>query len=242
MYNTRKITDDLTWIGANDRRLALFENVYPLPKGVSYNSYILKDEKTVLLDTVDMSVCSQFLENLEYELEGRNLDYIIVNHMEPDHASVLQIIAEKYPTAKIVCNAKTVGMIKQFFNFDIDARAQVVKEGDTLNTGRHTLTFVMAPMVHWPEVMVTYDVTDKILFSADAFGTFGTVSGNLFADEVNFKEEWLEDARRYYTNIVGKYGPQVINVLTKAKKLDIDRICPLHGPLHTESISEMLLF
>ena len=237
MYNTRKITDDLTWIGANDRRLALFENVYPLPKGVSYNSYILKDEKTVLLDTVDMSVCSQFLENLEYELEGRNLDYIIVNHMEPDHASVLQIIAEKYPTAKIVCNAKTVGMIKQFFNFDIDARAQVVKEGDTLNTGRHTLTFVMAPMVHWPEVMVTYDVTDKILFSADAFGTFGTVSGNLFADEVNFKEEWLEDARRYYTNIVGKYGPQVQTLLKKASGIDIKMICPLHGQVWRNKIN-----
>lgn len=237
MYNTRKITDDLTWIGVNDRRLALFENVYPIPNGVSYNSYILKDEKTVLLDTVDMSVCSQFLENLEYELEGRNLDYIIVNHMEPDHASVLQIVANKYPTAKIVCNAKTVGIIKQFFNFDIDSRAEVVKEGDTLNTGKHSLTFVFAPMVHWPEVMVTYDVTDKILFSADAFGTFGTVSGNLFADEVNFREEWLDDARRYYTNIVGKYGPQVQTLLKKASGIDIKMICPLHGPVWRNKIN-----
>lgn len=237
MYNTRKITDDLIWIGSNDRRLALFENVYPIPNGVSYNSYILKDEKTVLLDTVDISVCQQFLENLEYELEGKSLDYIIVNHMEPDHAAVLQIVANKYPTAKIVCNAKTVGMIKQFFDLDIDARSQVVKEGDVLNTGRHNLTFVMAPMVHWPEVMVTYDTTDKILFSADAFGTFGTVSGNLFADEVNFKEEWLDDARRYYTNIVGKYGPQVQTLLKKASNIDIKMICPLHGPIWRNKIN-----
>ena len=237
MYNTRKITEDLVWIGSNDRRLALFENVYPIPNGVSYNSYILKDEKTVLLDTVDISVCSQFLENLEYELGERDLDYVIVNHMEPDHAAVLQIIADKYPNAKIVCNAKTVGMIKQFFNFDIESRAHVVKEGDTLNTGRHTLTFVMAPMVHWPEVMVTYDVTDKILFSADAFGTFGALSGSLFADEFNFEEEWLDDARRYYTNIVGKYGPQVQALLKKASNIDIKMICPLHGPVWRNKIN-----
>lgn len=237
MYNTRKITDDLVWIGANDRRLALFENVYPIPNGVSYNSYILKDEKTVLLDTVDMSVCSRFLENLEHELNGSPLDYVIVNHMEPDHASVLQIIANKYPNSKIVCNAKTVGMIKQFFDFDIDSRVMIVKEGDTLNTGRHTLTFVMAPMVHWPEVMVTYDVTDKILFSADAFGTFGALSGSIFADEFNFTEEWLDDARRYYTNIVGKYGPQVQALLKKASNIDIKMICPLHGPIWRNKIN-----
>ena len=194
MYNTRKITEDLIWIGSNDRRLALFENVYPIPNGISYNSYILKDEKTVLLDTVDISVCYQFLENLEYELGERELDYIIVNHMEPDHAAVLQIIVDKYPNAKIICNAKTVSMIKQFFNFNVEERAQVVKEGDILNTGRHTLTFVMAPMVHWPEVMVTYDTTDKILFSADAFGTFGALSGSLFADEFNFEYGELLDA------------------------------------------------
>ena len=236
MYNTRKITDDLTWIGSNDRRLALFENVYPIPKGISYNSYILKDEKTVLLDTVDMSVCSQFLENLEYELEGRNLDYIIVNHMEPDHASVLQIIAEKYPTTKIVCNAKTVGMIKQFFNFDIDSRVQVVKEGDILNTGSHKLQFIMAPMVHWPEVMVTYDKTAKILFSADAFGSFGAINGNLYDDEVNWECDYLSEARRYYTNIVGKYGIQVQMLLKKAAGLDINMICPLHGLIIRKNI------
>ena len=236
MYNTRKITDDLTWIGSNDRRLALFENVYPIPKGISYNSYILKDEKTVLLDTVDMSVCSQFLENLEYELEGRNLDYIIVNHMEPDHASVLQIIAEKYPTTKIVCNAKTVGMIKQFFNFDIDSRVQVVKEGDILNTGSHKLQFIMAPMVHWPEVMVTYDKTAKILFSADAFGSFGAINGNLYDDEVNWECDYLSEARRYYTNIVGKYGMQVQMLLKKAAGLDINMICPLHGLIIRKNI------
>ena len=237
MYNTRKITEDLIWIGSNDRRLALFENVYPIPNGVSYNSYILKDEKTVLLDTVDISVCSQFLENLEYELGERELDYIIVNHMEPDHAAVLQIIVDKYPNAKIICNAKTVSMIKQFFNFNVEERAQVVKEGDILNTGRHTLTFVMAPMVHWPEVMVTYDTTDKILFSADAFGTFGALSGSLFADEFNFEEEWLGEARRYYTNIVGKYGPQVQTLLKKASNIDIKMICPLHGPVWRNKIN-----
>ena len=236
MQNTRKITEDLVWIGANDRRLELFENVYPIPKGVSYNSFILKDEKTVLLDTTDIAVCSQFLENLEYELNGKKLDYIIVNHMEPDHASTLQIVAEKYPEATVVCNAKSLTMIKNYFDFDIDSRVMVIKEGDTLNTGKHTLTFVMAPMVHWPEAMVTYDLTDKILFSADAFGTFGALSGSIFADEFNFTEEWLDEARRYYTNIVGKYGTQVQALLKKAATLDIKMICPLHGPVWRNKI------
>ena len=236
MQNTRKITKDLVWIGANDRRLELFENVYPIPKGVSYNSFLLKDEKTVLLDTTDIAVCSQFLENLKYELDGKKLDYIIVNHMEPDHAATLQIVAEKYPEAVVVCNAKSLSMIKNYFDFDIDSRVMVIKEGDTLNTGKHTLTFVMAPMVHWPEAMVTYDVTDKILFSADAFGTFGALSGSIFADEFNFTEEWLDDARRYYTNIVGKYGTQVQALLKKASTIDIKMICPLHGPIWRNKI------
>ena len=236
MQNTRQITEDLVWIGANDRRLELFENVYPIPKGVSYNSFLLKDEKSVLLDTTDIAVCSQFLENLEYELNGKKLDYIIVNHMEPDHAATLQIVAEKYPEATVVCNAKALAMIKNYFDFDIDSRVMIIKEGDTLNTGKHTLTFVMAPMVHWPEAMVTYDVTDKILYSADAFGTFGALSGSIFADEFNFTEEWLDDARRYYTNIVGKYGTQVQALLKKASTIDIKMICPLHGPIWRNKI------
>jgi len=236
MHNTKKITDDLVFIGANDRRLTLFENVFPIDRGVSYNSYLLKDEKTVLLDTIDKHVAEQFLENLEYELDGRKLDYLIVNHMEPDHAATIQRVKEKYPEVTIVCNQKTKNMIKQFFDFDIDNSSLIVKEGDTLNTGKHTLTFVMAPMVHWPEVMVTYDLTDNILFSADAFGTFGALNGNIFADEVDFENDWLDDARRYYTNIVGKYGTQVQALLKKASTLDIKMICPLHGPIWRNKI------
>ena len=236
MHNTKKITEDLYFLGESDRRLALFENVFPIERGVSYNSYLLKDEKTVLLDTVDNSVLQQFEENLEYELNGKNLDYIIINHMEPDHAATLQVIANKYPNAKILTNAKAKTMMKQYFDFDVENRVEVIKEGDTLNTGKHTLTFVMAPMVHWPEAMVTYDVTDKVLFSADAFGTFGALNGNIFADELNFTEEWLDDARRYYTNIVGKYGTQVQALLKKAANIEIKMICPLHGPIWRNKI------
>ena len=236
MYCVKKIKDDLFWVGGTDRRLALFENAYPIPRGVSYNAYVLKDEKTVLFDTVDWAVSSQLFENLEAVLGGRALDYVIVNHMEPDHCATLEDVVRRYPEVKVVCNAKTVDIIKQFFDFDIDSRAVIVKENDTFCTGKHTYTFVMAPMVHWPEVMVTYDTTDKILFSADAFGTFGAMSGNLFADEVNFERDWLDDARRYYTNIVGKYGASVQTLLKKAAGLDIQMICPLHGPVWRENI------
>lgn len=237
MHCTKKINEDITWVGGNDRRLALFENVYPIERGTSYNSYFVKDEKTVLIDTVDKNVSMQFFENLEYALGGRKLDYVIVNHMEPDHSATLQELVLRYPEVTVVCNKKTVVMIKQFFNFDIDSRVQLVVEGDTLNTGKHTFTFVFAPMVHWPEVMVTYDVTDKILFSADAFGTFGALDGNIFADEVDFKRDWLDDARRYYTNIVGKYGPQVQNLLKKAANIEIKMICPLHGPVWRKNLN-----
>ena len=237
MYCVKKIKDDLFWVGGTDRRLTLFENAFPIPRGVSYNAYVLKDEKTVLFDTVDNAVSDQLFENLEAVLEGRTLDYVIVNHMEPDHASTLAEVVRRYPEIKIVCNAKTVAIIKQFFDFDIDSRAVIVKENDTFCTGKHTYTFVMAPMVHWPEVMVTYDTTDKILFSADAFGTFGAMNGNIFADEVNFERDWLDDARRYYTNIVGKYGASVQTLLKKAAGLDIQMICPLHGPVWRENIS-----
>lgn len=236
MYCVKNVTDDLFWIGGTDRRLALFENAYPIPRGVSYNSYLLLDEKTVLFDTVDWAVSGQFFENLEAVLNGRSLDYVIVNHMEPDHCATLGEVVRKYPQVQVVCNPKTVPIIKQFYDFDIDSRALIVKENDTLSTGAHTFTFVMAPMVHWPEVMVTYDMTEKILFSADAFGTFGAMNGNLFADEVNFERDWLDDARRYYTNIVGKYGPSVQTLLKKASALEIRMLCPLHGPVWRENI------
>lgn len=236
MHCVKKVTDDLYWIGGSDRRLALFENVYPIPRGVSYNSYVLLDEKTVLLDTVDASISGLFFENLEYVLNGRTLDYLIVNHMEPDHCAVIGDVVRRYPDVKLVCNAKTVPMLKQFFNFPVEDRTVIVKEMDTLCTGKHTFAFVMASMVHWPEAMVSYDTVDKILFSADGFGTFGAINGNLFADEVNFERDWLDDARRYFINIVGKYGVQVQNLLKKAATLEIKMICPLHGPVWRENL------
>ena len=236
MYYTREITKDLTWVGSCDRRLSLFENVFPIDRGVSYNSYLLKDEKTVLFDTVDKAVSGRFMENLEHELDGRKLDFIVIHHVEPDHCATLLDVVKKYPEAKVVGNTKTINMIKQFFDMDIVSIARIVSEGDTILTGKHELTFILAPMVHWPEVMMTYDKTDKILFSADAFGTFGAINGNMFADEVDFEKEWLPEARRYYTNIVGKYGAQVISVLKKASALEINMICSLHGPVWRENI------
>ena len=240
MYNVRKVTEDIVWVGASDRRLALFENIFPIPRGVSYNSYVLLDEKTVLLDTVDASVAGQFFENLEHVLDGRKLDYLIVNHMEPDHCAMIGDLVRRYPEVQVVGNAKTFGMMKQFFGTDFAERAVTVKEGDTLATGAHTLHFVMAPMVHWPEVMVTYDEKDKVLFAADGFGTFGALNGNIFADEVDFDRDWLDDARRYYTNIVGKYGASVQALLKKASGLDIAVICPLHGPIWRENLGYIL--
>jgi len=239
MYCTKKITDDLAWVGANDRRLAMFEGVYSVPYGVSYNAYLLKDDKTVLFDTVDKAVQQRFLENISETLGDRVLDYIVVQHMEPDHSAALKELMLRYPGAKIVCNAKTLSFIKQFYDLDDDSRVHIVKENDTLNTGRHVLHFAMAPMVHWPEVMVTYDSTDKILFSADAFGCFGALNGALFADEVDFTKDYMDEARRYYTNIVGKYGPQVQTFLNKASSLTIDMICPLHGFVWRKSIADI---
>ncbi len=229
MYCTRKVTEDLIWVGADDRRLACFEGVYGVPDGVSYNSYLLLDEKTVLFDTVDKAVYSVFLENVAHALNGRKLDYLVVQHMEPDHAATQELLLSRYPEAKIICNAKIQTMMKQFLGCDLSERTILVKEGDTFSTGKHNLTFVMAPMVHWPEVMMTYDLTDKILFTADAFGTFGALNGRLFNDETDFFAEHLDEARRYYTNIVGKYGAQVQAVLKKAAKLEIALVCPLHG-------------
>lgn len=240
MYNVRKVTEDITWIGASDRRLALFENIFPIPRGVSYNSYVLTDEKTVLLDTVDAGVAGQFFENLEYVLGDRRLDYLVVNHMEPDHCAMIGDIVRRYPEVQVIGNAKTFTMMKQFFGTDFAERAITVKEGDTLSVGKHTLHFVMAPMVHWPEAMVSYDDVDKVLFSADGFGTFGALNGNIFADEVNFDRDWLDDARRYYTNIVGKYGASVQALLKKAAGLEIAIICPLHGPVWRENLGYIL--
>ena len=240
MHSTRKVKDDLIYVGGSDRRLSRFENLFPIPKGVSYNSYVLLDEKTVLFDTADESISRQYIENVVHALNGRPLDYMVVQHMEPDHCAMIDDMLRRYPEAKMVCSAKAVGMFAQFYGTDVAARALVVKEGDKLSTGEHTLHFVMAPMVHWPEVMVTYDEKDKILFSADAFGTFGALAGNIFDDEITFDTTWMNDARRYYANIVGKYGVQVQALLKKAASLDIEMICPLHGPIWRKDLGLLL--
>lgn len=229
MYCTKNIASDLVWVGANDRRLAMFEGVYSVPAGVSYNSYLLTDEKTVLFDTVDKAVGRIFFENLEHGLGGRTLDYLIVHHMEPDHSATLSELLLRHPETTVVCNDKTAVMIAQFFGPGAAGRMQLVKEGDTLSTGTHELTFYMAPMIHWPEVMMTYDKTAHTLFTADAFGVFGALNGAIFADEVDFDRDYLKEARRYYTNIVGKYGMQVQNLFRKITDLDIRMLCPLHG-------------
>ena len=240
MHCTKKVLDDLTWVGADDRRLFCFEGVYGVPNGVSYNSYLLNDEKTVLFDTVDKAVSHTFFDNVKYALNGRKLDYLVVHHMEPDHAATIEDLVLRYPEATIVCNEKIKTLLAQYFDYDMSERLHIVNEGDTLKTGRHELTFVMAPMVHWPEVMMSYDLTDKILFSADAFGTFGALNGKIFADEVDFMSDWLDEARRYYTNIVGKYGRQVEAVLKKAATLDIAYVCPLHGFVWRKHFADFL--
>lgn len=240
MYCTRKVADDLIWVGADDRRLAMFEGVYSVPRGVSYNSYLLLDEKTVVFDTVDHAVEKTFLENVEHGLNGRTLDYLVVQHMEPDHSATIHTLLMLYPEAEVVCSKKTEGMLRQFFGDAVKMNIKVVGEGDTLKTGKHEFTFLAAPMVHWPEVIVTYDLTTKTLFSADAFGTFGALNGALFADEVDFFRDYLDEARRYYTNIVGKYGVQVQALLKKAATVEIQTICPLHGFVWRENIGAYL--
>ncbi len=235
MYNTTNITEDLIYVGGSDRTLSLFESAFPVPRGTSYNSYLLLDEKTVLFDTVDRAVEDLFIENVAHALNGRKLDYIVVHHMEPDHSASFQRIAELYPDAVVVTNRKVSQMLANFFPFD-NSGVKIVQEGDTLTTGKHTLQFVFAPMVHWPEVMFTFDASTGTLFSADAFGTWGALGGSIFADEVHFERDFLDDARRYYFNIVGKYGVQVQNALKKAAGLDIKLICPLHGPIWRKDI------
>ena len=240
MYDIRRVTDDIFYLGCSDRRLALFESAYPIPNGISYNSFLINDEKTVLTDTVDKACSGQFFQNLEAALDGRNLDYLIVHHMEPDHCALIEDVISAYPEVKIVTTAKSAALIKQFFDFDIDSRVIVVKDGDTLNTGKHEFIFTPAPMVHWPEVMVSYDKTDRALYSADAFGSFGAINGNLFDSDVNFEKDYLNELRRYYTNIVGKYGAQVQMLLKKLSTLDIKIIYPLHGLIIKENINKFI--
>ncbi len=230
MSNTY-ISDSILYIGADDRTLDLFESQYVIPNGVSYNSYIITDEKVAVLDTVDARASEQWFANLEKALAGRTVDYLVVSHMEPDHAANVERFARQHPEAVLVGNAKTFGMIAQFFDLDFKDRMLEVKEGDTLGLGQHVLQFFMAPMVHWPEVMVTYEQTEKILFSADGFGKFGAMDA---------EEDWDEEAARYYLNIVGKYGVQVQGLLKKAAKLDIRMICPLHGPILKEDLGHYL--
>lgn len=224
----RKITDSILYVGVDDKDLDLFESQYVVPNGVSYNSYVILDEKVTLMDTVDQRATKEWLENLDAVLEGRTIDYLVVSHMEPDHAANAKTLIDKFPNMKIVGNAKTFAMMSQFFDVDLTGRSVVVKEGDTLNLGAHTLQFIMAPMVHWPEVMVTYEQSEKILFSADGFGKFGAL---------DVEESWACEARRYYFNIVGKYGAQVQALLKKAATLDIKMICPLHGPILKENLA-----
>ena len=233
MYCVRKVTDDIYWVGANEHRLHLFENIHPIPRGVSYNAYLLLDKKTALFDTVDWAACRQLLENLDHLLNGRPLDYLVINHMEPDHGASIEEVLLRYPDVTIISTEKSFMLMRQF-GFAVDSHPLMeVKEGDSISFGKHTVQFIAAPMVHWPEVMVSFDSTDGVLFSADAFGSFGALDGKLFADEVNFDRDWIDDARRYLSNIVGKYGPHIQLLLKKAAGLldQIHYICPLHGPV-----------
>ena len=222
------ITNKIEYIGVNDKTLDLFESQYNLPNGVSYNSYILKDKKTVVMDTVDKRVTNEWLENIETTLNKKNIDYLVISHLEPDHSANIQLLAQKYPEMKIILNQKAESMMKQFFDLDLSNRYVIVKEGDIIDTREHKLQFFMAPMVHWPEVMVTYEQTEKILFSADGFGKFGTL---------DTEEDWINEARRYYFNIVGKYGTQVQQLLKQVVGLDIKMICPLNGQILKENLN-----
>lgn len=231
MHCTRNISDSVVWVGGSDRRIALFENLFPVPRGVAYNSYLILDQKTALMDTVDSSISRRFLENIAHALNGRPLDYLIINHMEPDHCSAIEDLMLRYPGLTIIGNSKTLSLISQFYDMNLEGRTLAVKEKDTLSLGSHTLRFYFTPMVHWPEVMMTFEESEGLLFSADAFGSFGALNGNLFDDEINFSRDWLDDCRRYYCNIVGKYGAQVQAALKKLSPLPIRVICPLHGPV-----------
>lgn len=221
------VTDSVLYVGCDDRDIDLFESQYRVPNGVTYNSYVIMDEKIAVMDTVDPRAMEEWMQNVERVLDGKEPDYLVISHLEPDHAGSIQRIAERYPAMKLVSNAKVFAMLPQFFNFDLTGRTVTVGEGDSLELGSHTLHFVMAPMVHWPEVMVEYESSEKILFAADGFGKFGAMDA---------EEEWTDEARRYFINIVGKYGPQVQALLKKAATLDIAMICPLHGPVLKENL------
>lgn len=240
MHNVRQVTPDIFWVGGNDRRLERFENMFPVPNGVSYNSYVIIDEKTALIDTVDSSISELFLENVTHALAGRSLDYLVLNHMEPDHCANIENVIRRYPEVKVIGNKKTFQFFEQYYTMDISTNRLEVAEGEQLSLGKHTLSFYTAPMVHWPEVMVTYEALTGMLFSADAFGSFGAVSGNLFDDEIDYEKDYLDEMRRYYANIVGRYGAQVQATLKKLSKLDIKMIAPLHGPIWRKNISYLL--
>lgn len=239
MYKNRLVTKDTYYVGASDRRIALFENIYPLSNGVSYNSYVILDNKTCLLDTVDNDVFDTFLEKVKDVLNKRKLDYLVIHHMEPDHSAAIKKIVDEFKEVTLVVNSKIKNMLDNYFDLS-KVKMLIVNEGDVLDLGNHKLTFVFAPMVHWPEVMMSYDVYSKTLFSADAFGTFGALNGNLFAHEVNFAHEYLDEARRYYTNIVGKYGLQVQAALKKASTVELETIAPLHGPIWRKDLSYLV--
>ncbi|MBO4426240.1 MAG: FprA family A-type flavoprotein [Clostridiales bacterium] len=241
MQNIRKLTEDLFWIGANNRKIDKFEGVYELGSGMSYNSYFGDFGKTVLMDTADKAVAKQFFENLAFCLDGRPLDYVIVHHMEPDHSATLIDLLHHHTETQVICNAKTLQIIGQFFpDLDISSRTTIVKDGDTASIGSHEFKFLFAPMVHWPEVMFSFDMTSGILFSADAFGSYGAIDGSVFADGHDFGSELKDEARRYYTNIVGKYGMQTVAALKKAGELDIKMICPLHSYMWRKDFDKII--
>jgi len=240
VYSVREIAPKLYWVGGNDRRLERFENMFPLTNGVAYNSYLLMDEKTALIDTVDSSISALYLENVTHVLNGRDLDYLVINHMEPDHCACIEEIARRYPKLQVIGNKKTFQLFEQYYSLDLSDRMITVADGQELTLGESTLRFTYAPMVHWPEVMFTYEVSRRALFSADAFGAFGAHAGNLFADELDFENAFLDETRRYYANIVGKYGPQVQSVMKKFCGIDIAMICPLHGPIWRKDLDVIL--
>lgn len=235
MHCIHEISPKVFWVGGNDRRLERFENMFPLPNGVAYNSYLILDEQTALIDTVDSSISALYLENVTHVLNGRQLDYLVINHMEPDHCANIEEIVRRFPDVKLVGNQKTFQFFRQFYTLDMSSNYLEVKEGDEISLGEHTLRFYLAPMVHWPEVMFTYEVTKGILFSADAFGSFGAMAGNLFVDEVEYSSQFLDEARRYYSNIVGRYGTQVQGILKKFANEKITMICSLHGLIWRDS-------
>ncbi|WP_069997266.1 FprA family A-type flavoprotein [Cellulosilyticum sp. I15G10I2] len=240
MYSIQEITPQVFWVGGNDRRLERFENMFPLPNGVSYNSYLITDEKTALIDTVDTSIGALYLENVTHVLNGRKLDYLVINHMEPDHCANIEEIVRRYPNVQLVGNKKTFQFLEQYYSLNMSSNYLEIQEGQELGLGKHTLRFYFAPMVHWPEVMFTYEISQGILFSADAFGSFGALSGNVFADEIDFENVFADESRRYYANIVGRYGMQVQAALKKFTDVNIRMICSVHGPIWRKNLAYIL--